>query len=282
MSRSKTQNLPDLSALLAPQNTLMLAVEQAVLRGHEWSRAAAPVAEQIAARIAGVITLDLVHAGQRLLEQDISEVLHVSRAPVREALRILERDRLVEFQPRRGALVTAPDAAELHDIFVVRGALYAIMLRELMTDRPADLDALFDAHMPKLAKAGEESPEAYAVASFLFNLAMTGLCNNRLVADLLQSIALRTLRYTRLGRTASPGTIPAALKTWRTMHKAVTTRNTDAVLLIAEQRMDEMRDSAVRALDAPAQKARGKPPTSKAPAPAKPEKRSRRPSATQA
>ncbi len=113
MARQKTTNTPDLSALLTPQTPIMVAVEHAILRGHEWSHAAAPVAEQIAVRLAGVITMDLIHAGQRLLEKDISEVLHVSRAPVREALRILERERLVEFQARRGAIVTAPDAKDL-------------------------------------------------------------------------------------------------------------------------------------------------------------------------
>ena len=61
-----------------------------MLRDNKWSHAAS-VADQIAARIAGLITLDLIHAGHRLLEKDISEVLHVSRAPVREALRILDR-----------------------------------------------------------------------------------------------------------------------------------------------------------------------------------------------
>lgn len=38
--------------------------------------------------------MNRIQAGQRLLESDLSEVLHVSRAPVREALRILERERL--------------------------------------------------------------------------------------------------------------------------------------------------------------------------------------------
>ena len=100
MSRNKTVNVPDLSVLLLPANPLMLGIEQAVLRGQEWSRATAPVADRVAVRIAGLITMDLIKAGQRLLENDISAVLRVSRAPVREALRILERERLVEFQAR--------------------------------------------------------------------------------------------------------------------------------------------------------------------------------------
>lgn len=248
MSRNKTLNVPDLQALLTPQNHLMLAVEQAMLRGPEWARAAPSVADQIAVRIAGVITLDLVHAGQRLLEQDISAVLKVSRAPVREALRILERERLVEFQPRRGAIVTAPDAAELTDIFHVRGALYAIMLRQLMEERAPDLEQVLAEHLVHLRKAAGESPDAFAVASFLLNLAITDLCSNRLVAELLKSIALRTLRYVRLGRVANPQRIPRSLRTWRDLHQAVAARDTDAALAIAAERIAEIRQAAVLAL----------------------------------
>ncbi len=250
MSRNKTQNIPDLQALLGPQNRLMLAVEQAMLRGPEWAKAAPSVADQIAVRLAGVITLDLVHAGQRLLEQDISAVLKVSRAPVREALRILERERLVEFQPRRGAIVTAPDAAELIDIFTVRGALYAIMLRQLMQECPAELEQVLADHVALLAKAARESTDAFAVGSFLLNLAIADLCSNRLLAELLKSIALRTLRYVRLGRVANPKRIPKSMLTWRALHQAVTDRDTDAVLAIANERIAEIRDASVKALQA--------------------------------
>lgn len=279
MSRSKTQGIPDLSALLMPQNQLMLAVERAVLRGgQEWSQAAAPVAEQIAARLAGVITLDLVHAGQRLLEQDISDVLHVSRAPVREALRILERDRLVEFQPRRGAIVTAPSAQDLRDIFVVRGAIYAILLRQVMDERPADLDAVFKEHMPKLASAAEESAEAYAVASFLLNFAVSELCSNRLLKDLNQSLSLRTLRYVRLGLASGQTLISGSVKAWRALHKAVAKRDIEQVVTMAARRIDDTRDAAIRALDAP--RAAGVKPTSAAAAGPAPRGKRSRPAST--
>ena len=251
MARSKTQNIPDLSTLLTPKNELMLAVEQAVLRGHDWARASAPIAEQIAARLAGVITLDLVHAGQRLLENDISEVLHVSRAPVREALRILERDRLVEFQARRGALVTAPDARELRDIFAVRAALYALLFEQVMQERPADLEAVFDEHMPRLAKAAVTSPEAYAVASFLLNFAIADLCSNRLLVDLLKSISLRTLRYVRLGLAGAPEAIAGSVRSWRALHRAVAKHDLAVVLEIAARRIREIRDAAIGAIHTP-------------------------------
>jgi DNA-binding GntR family transcriptional regulator len=251
MARLKTSNTPDLQPLLASQNPIMLAVEQAILRGQEWSHGIAPVAEQIAVRIAGAITLDLVHAGQRLLEADISAVLHVSRAPVREALRILERERLVEFQPRRGAVVTSPQPQDLRDIYIVRDAVFAIMLRQLMEDCPAELEAVFERHVPRIAGAAKQSADAYACESFLLNLAMTKLCSNRLIVELLTSISLRTLRYMRLGLAANPSAIPGSVESWRALQHAISSRDIDAVLRTAHRRIMGSRDAAVRAIEPP-------------------------------
>jgi DNA-binding GntR family transcriptional regulator len=248
MARNKTQNLPDLSALLTPKNSLMLAVERAVLRGQDWAAASVPIAEQIAARLAGVITLDLVKSGQRLLEADISEVLHVSRAPVREALRILERDRLVEFQARRGAIVTAPDENELRDIFRVRSVLYVTMLEQVARENPSELEALLTEYVPRLTKAADESVDAYAVESFQLNFATISLCRNRLLVDILHSISLRTFRYVRLGLVAAPQSIRASLKVWRALQKAAIKRDDEQLLALAAARLDEAREAAIRAI----------------------------------
>lgn len=248
MARNKTSNVPDLSALLTPKNSLMLAVELAVLRGQDWAFTSAPLAEQIAVRLAGVITLDLVKAGQRLLEKDISEVLHVSRAPVREAMRILERDHLVEFQPRRGAVVTAPDEAELRDIFRVRSVLYVTMLRDVALENPAALEALLGEHLPKLARAADESADAYAVESFLLNFSTVSLCRNRLLTDILHSISLRMMRYVRLGFVTSPRSIRESFKAWNALYEAATRRDVEQIVSLASARLDQARETATRAL----------------------------------
>jgi len=254
MARLKTTNTPELGALLSPgmsQNPVTLAVEQALMRGRDWS---APVAEQIAVRLAGLITIDAIHAGQRLLEKDISEVLQVSRAPVREALRILERERLIEFRARRGAIVTAPDARDLRDIFVVRDTLFALLLRELMEERPEDLDALFEQHLPRVTKAVDESVDAYTSASFLMGMTMADLSSNRLIADLLNSISLRTLRYVRLALAADPASLGNSLKAWRALNRAVAKRDIDLVLQTARKRIEYSREAAIRALSPAAAK----------------------------
>ncbi|MST33366.1 GntR family transcriptional regulator, partial [Acidimicrobiaceae bacterium USS-CC1] len=59
-------------------------------------------------------------AGSRLREEDLAATLGLSRTPVREALRRLQAEGLVEVEPRRGALVATWSADELDEIFELR------------------------------------------------------------------------------------------------------------------------------------------------------------------
>lgn len=216
--------------------------------GPEWSSVDPSQTEKIAIRLAVLITLGQIPPGNRLLEQDISEAMNVSRAPVREALRILEREHLVVLVPRRGAVVTSPDASELNDIFSVRSTLYRVLLAQLMQDQPLVLAHVLTRHLKTMAIVARESPEAYAVESFLLNLEIVGLASNRLIASLLRSIALRTLRYVRLGRSTNPASVRASLRTWRRILRAVRAGNTPEVLDIASAHIDEIRVTSLLAL----------------------------------
>ena len=73
--------------------------------------AAAPLTlslpEQIAAQLAARITSGAYAPGQRIMEQAVAGEFAVSRGPVREALRLLEKDGLVTILARRGAQYNA-------------------------------------------------------------------------------------------------------------------------------------------------------------------------------
>ena len=61
--------------------------------------------------------------GTRLLEIPLATELGVSRGPVREALRQLEQEGLVEFFPHRGAVVVGVADSELETIYAIRSLL---------------------------------------------------------------------------------------------------------------------------------------------------------------
>ena len=76
-----------------------------------------------------IITLKL-RPGQRILESQLAEEMGVSRGPVRDSLRKLEKNWLVELFPRREARVTELTEDYINDIFNVLNDLYVSFVRE--------------------------------------------------------------------------------------------------------------------------------------------------------
>ncbi|HEY8486982.1 MAG TPA: GntR family transcriptional regulator [Limnochordales bacterium] len=67
--------------------------------------------------------------GDRLIEAALAAELNVSRTPVREALRKLELEGLVEYRSRRGAVVVVPSVEDMEEIYAVRSVLEGLAAR---------------------------------------------------------------------------------------------------------------------------------------------------------
>jgi DNA-binding GntR family transcriptional regulator len=107
--------------------------------------------------------------GTRLIETRIARQLHVSQAPVREALRDLESVGLVESIAFRGARVRQPRPDELLEAFPVRAALESLAA-SLAAARiePAELHAMEGTivRMERAAEEGDEHAQSQANAEF--------------------------------------------------------------------------------------------------------------------
>jgi DNA-binding GntR family transcriptional regulator len=80
-------------------------------------------------------------AGTRLVETSLATELGVSRATIREAVRELANEGLVQIAPRRFSVVTRMSAADAMDVCYARAALEVAALRVLDRPRRADLEA---------------------------------------------------------------------------------------------------------------------------------------------
>lgn len=67
--------------------------------------------------------------GQRIFENDLADQLGVSRTPLREALRQLETEGLMQLSARRGAMVAGLSAAQMHEEFLIRATLEGLAIR---------------------------------------------------------------------------------------------------------------------------------------------------------
>lgn len=79
--------------------------------------------------------------GTRLRERELTEWLGVSRTPLREALKVLAAEKLIELTPNRGARIAVLSEAEIQDMFELMGALEGLAGR-LAAARVSEADLL--------------------------------------------------------------------------------------------------------------------------------------------
>lgn len=97
-----------------------------------------PLYTRIAANLRGEILDGALRPGQRLREQEVAERYGVSRVPVRDALRRLEVERLVDAVPNRGAFVAVVGAEEAAELLAVRLVLEELIVRQAAEHRTED------------------------------------------------------------------------------------------------------------------------------------------------
>jgi DNA-binding GntR family transcriptional regulator len=90
----------------------------------------ANLSEQIADYITDKIIRLEIRPGERIMEANIAQTLQVSRSPIREALRVLEKNRLVELIPRRGATVTQLSKPYIANLFDILNSLACLSARQ--------------------------------------------------------------------------------------------------------------------------------------------------------
>jgi len=86
--------------------------------------------ELVAAVLREAITTGQLRANEPLPQDEIASQLRVSHIPVREALRQLQSEGLVDYQPNRGATVSALAPAEIAEIYEIRSILETAAIRQ--------------------------------------------------------------------------------------------------------------------------------------------------------
>ena len=210
--------------------------------------------EQIAARLSERIVSGAYTPGQRIMEQGVAAEFEVSRGPVREALRLLEKEGLVIILPRRGAQVTNPTIEEVNEIFDIRAMLNGLRDR-LIAESPqrGQLLPVIEREIARLAQAADlaGTGDDYIDTVTRLNRLLTQAAGNRRLQAILGSLAIQTVRYTRLGL-STPQRRQQSVRHWQTLLRAIRDGDGDAAERIARQRVLDSRDAAVEHLRAQA------------------------------
>ncbi|MFM0222018.1 GntR family transcriptional regulator [Paraburkholderia dipogonis] len=215
------------------------------------SRQLKSLPEQIAEGIFTAIANGEYAPGERIREEMLAEQFEVSRGPVREALRILERDSVVQILPNRGAHVTQLSIKEVGDIFEIRRKLAGLMIGRLTIEEAARLVTTIDADIRALESLAQDPDGATAYFETTFRLShlLSEACSNERLAEILGSLARQTLRYSQLGL-ATPARRKESARTWRTMQKALKAGNLDVAADTVEKLIEDSQREAVKQLKA--------------------------------
>jgi DNA-binding GntR family transcriptional regulator len=134
--------------------------------------------------------------GSRLKEEELAEAYSVSRGPVREAFRILERRGFVDIVPRHGARVRAFDPADLASLFSVRAVLFGLAARQATERRSPELVSQLAEQVARLCRSAEAmdiSPREHAVLAGEAQHLIARFSGNRPLLRMLEEITGRAL-----------------------------------------------------------------------------------------
>lgn len=159
------------------------------------------VKDQVAIAVAERVVEGRLKPGHRISEQSIADEFGTSKAPVSEALMLLEYTGLVESAARRSAYVTRMSAADFEELMECRAALAGVFFpRFAERYAPADRKVLHDYldHMEELVSDDARTFEFIEVAdrSLLYVAAQAG---NRRIARAMSPLSLQLLRYCAVG-----------------------------------------------------------------------------------
>lgn len=134
--------------------------------------------------------------GERLMEINIATQLGVSRTPVREAIRKLEKEQFIEMVPRKGAYVSSTTLKDMMDVLEVRRLIEGFAA-ELAAEKMKDegLAALYRTHRAFLKALDDNDREAMVTLDNEFHDLILSSSENLKLIEIQKSLSEQILRY---------------------------------------------------------------------------------------
>ena len=147
---------------------------------------------RLISKIENMIILGVFQPRERLVEADLAERLDVSRAWIRDALKILETKGLVKMEPYKGAMVADLTQEEVNEIFLVRVTLERLCNKLAAENFSPEHGIVLRDLAQRIEQAYAENQfEGMIQANKAFHDYITQLSNNQFLIETLQQVRSR-------------------------------------------------------------------------------------------
>lgn len=161
------------------------------------------IALQIAEALSQQIARGILSPNEHLVETKFAEEFHTSRAPIREALLMLEKERLVTRVPHHGFVVKKFQKKEIHQLYDATFRLEEIAMAkavENVTDR--DIQRLEEILAGQWAAKQKDDVVEYYSLNEKFHETIFAMANNEFLAEMHHSMrkSIRPLSVLNIGQ----------------------------------------------------------------------------------
>ncbi|WP_048439921.1 GntR family transcriptional regulator [Caenimonas sp. SL110] len=154
--------------------------------------------DQVAHRLRQMLVENRIAPGAKLNERELAEVLQVSRTPLREAIKMLAAEGLVELVPNRGAIAVSLTEADVLNTFEVMAGLEALsgaLAAERITDDElAEIKAM---HFEMMAAYTRKDLSSYYRLNAKIHSAINAAARNPVLSSTYNQVnaRLQALRF---------------------------------------------------------------------------------------
>lgn len=208
------------------------------------------VQQQIVEKLRGAIIEGIFKPGDRLVEADLCEMLGVSRPSIREALRSLEAEKLVEIIPNRGPqipVLTWEHASEIYQMRALLEGEAAFIAAKKATPDDLKLMRASLAAFGKAVRAHDMRIEVATTAEFYGHILR--ICGNRIIEETLNGLLAR-INFLRGRSMSQPGRAKVSLQEMKAIFEAIEARNGPAARNAAVRHVENAHRSANAAYEA--------------------------------
>ncbi|HEY9279034.1 MAG TPA: GntR family transcriptional regulator [Eoetvoesiella sp.] len=210
---------------------------------------AAPVRAQVVANLRMAILTGRFQPGERLVEATLCDLLQVSRASLREALRQLEAEKLITITPFKGPTVTAMTMASAEQIYEMRALLEAHAAKRFATAASAEDIATMREALTRFEKAVHDNDAMARIeATDDFYMPMLNSWGNEVVIETLKNLQGR-INFLRYKSMSSPERSAVSLKEMGAILDAIENRSPSMAAAAAKFHVERARDAAKKMLE---------------------------------